>query len=60
MLKIKIITIFVVFLAVVGISYSQQEMQNFNFDQKVKKQTVKKIGSLLNDNYVFPESAKAL
>lgn len=60
MLKIKIITIFVVFLAVVGISYSQQEMQNFNFDQKVKQQTVKKIGSLLNDNYVFPESAKKM
>lgn len=60
MLKIKIILLFLCIILAAKFSFSQQETQNFNFDQKLKQQTVKKISSLLNDNYVFPETAKKM
>lgn len=39
-------------------SLLSQQLDNFNFDTKVKLQTIKKISTLLEDNYVFPETAK--
>ncbi len=41
-------------------SLLSQQLDNFNFDTKVKLQTIKKISTLLEDNYVFPETAKKM
>ena len=58
MLNYKLIIRIVVLFLAVNIAYSQQN--NFIFDAKVKQQTVKKIVNLLNENYVFPETAKKM
>lgn len=59
MSNIKIIKYLLIILFTVTFTFSQQNV-NFNFDSKVKQQTVKKITSLLNDNYIFPETAKKM
>jgi predicted ATP-dependent Lon-type protease len=59
MLNIKLIFKLFLFIFVVNSAYSQQQT-NFNFDTKVKQQTVKKISKLLDDNYIFPETAKKM
>ncbi len=58
MLNYKSIIRLIILLIAVNIAYSQPV--NFNFDTKVKQQTVKKITKLLNENYVFPETAKKM
>lgn len=59
MLKLKLIVLFLGFMVAAKISFAQQDGPvKFNFDQKVKQQSVKKISSLLSDNYVFPDIAK--
>lgn len=59
MLNIKLIIKLFLFIFVINSAYSQQQI-NFNFDTKVKQQTVKKISKLLDDNYIFPETAKKM
>ncbi len=61
MLKLKLIVLFLGFMVAAKISFAQQDGPvKFNFDQKVKQQSVKKISSLLSDNYVFPDIAKKM
>jgi hypothetical protein len=47
-------------LLFVSSSLLSQQNNNFNFDTKVKHQTVKKITKMLNENYIFPETAKKM
>ncbi len=56
---IKLFKYLIIMLFAVTFTFSQQKT-NFTFDAKVKQQTVKKITSLLNDNYIFPETAKKM
>lgn len=61
MLKLKILILFITFMMAARITFAQQDGPiNFTFDSKVKQQTVKKITSLLDDNYIFPELAKKM
>ncbi len=61
MLKLKIFILFIGFMIAAKISFAQQEGPvNFNFDTKVKQQTIKKISSLLDENYIFPDLAKKM
>ncbi|MCC6866635.1 MAG: hypothetical protein IT280_10800 [Ignavibacteria bacterium] len=60
MLKCKFFILFAVFLNIINTIYTQQLIPEFKFDEKVKKQSVNKICSLLNDNYVFPETAQKM
>ncbi len=59
MLNIKVIIKLFLFIFVVNTAYSQQNT-NFNFDAKVKQQTIKKISKMLDENYIFPETAKKM
>ena len=61
MLKLKILILFVGFMIAAKISFAQQDGPvNFNFDSKVKEQTIKKISRLLDENYIFPDMAKKM
>lgn len=60
MLKLKIFILFIGFMIAAKISFAQQEPVNFTFDAKVKQQTIKKISSLLDENYIFPDLAKKM
>lgn len=61
MLKLKILILFIGFMIAAKISFAQQDGPvNFNFDSKVKEQTIKKISRLLDENYIFPDMAKKM
>jgi hypothetical protein len=61
MLKLKIFILFIGFVIAAKISFAQQDGPvNFTFDSKIKQQTVKKISSLLDENYIFPDLAKKM
>lgn len=59
-MQYKYLLIKLILLLFVSSSVLSQQNVNFNFDTKIKQQTVKKITSLLNDNYIFPETAKKM
>lgn len=59
LISTNIIIIMLVLCSVLPV-FAQPVKSDFTFDSKVKQQTVKKISSLLEDNYVFPETAKKM
>lgn len=60
MLNIKrLIQLFILIFAINSV-ISQENNLYFVLDTKVKQQTINKISKLLNDNYIFPETAKKM
>ncbi|MEO8512948.1 MAG: S41 family peptidase [Ignavibacteria bacterium] len=57
--KNPLIRLIILFFVSCSLLLSQQK-DNFNLDAKVKQQTVKKISKMLNENYIFPETAKKM
>lgn len=60
MLKYQIILAIICFIIASTMSFSQQHGTLFELNSNFKKQTITQISELLNNNYVFQETAKKM
>lgn len=60
MLKYQIILAIICSIIATKMSFPQQQAGFFELNSDLKQQTITRISKLLNDNYVFPETARKM